>query len=343
MQPVPVPILAQFDAILEKRSVAPIHRAAYKKWLRYFLDFIIKYPFPQSRPDQVRQFIDKLRKKRQTPTQQNQAAHAVFLYFEMPHKEIGFRKSRMLFFFFSILVGIFSLALPARAALIFLDDFEGDSLNAVITYVVRTPTVGPPDSAGWVSPHGAVQVRVVPGFDKKAAFVDTPQGSSLDYLGRLDGSHGNNIFLITWDIEVATINGGWGMFLIRFPRSNDPLDMQVLFGFRDDGRLIRFSGEPLADNLLPVGYFQPGLRYSVWFIYDLVSSHYTVSLNGVTVVDREPIPGYLAVSGINKFDFDLNQRMDLPDHPPQGNTYYVDNIRFATLESIYLPILLRDH
>ena len=83
MQPVPVPILARFDAILEKRAIAPIHHAAYKKWLRYFLDFRIKYPVPQPRPDQVRQFIDKLREKRQSPAQQNQAAHAVSLYFEM--------------------------------------------------------------------------------------------------------------------------------------------------------------------------------------------------------------------------------------------------------------------
>jgi site-specific recombinase XerD len=36
MQPVTVPILARFEAILEKRAVAPIHRAAYKKWLSYF-------------------------------------------------------------------------------------------------------------------------------------------------------------------------------------------------------------------------------------------------------------------------------------------------------------------
>jgi hypothetical protein len=86
MLPVPVPILTRFDAILEKRAVAPIQRADYKKWLRYFLDFCTKYPIPEARPDQVRLFIDKLREKRQTPFQQNQAAHAVSLYFEMQRK-----------------------------------------------------------------------------------------------------------------------------------------------------------------------------------------------------------------------------------------------------------------
>ena len=86
MLPVPVPILKRFDAILEKRAVAPIQRADYKKWLRYFLDFCTKYPVPEVRPDQVRLFIDKLREKRQTLVQQNQAAHAVSLFFEMQRK-----------------------------------------------------------------------------------------------------------------------------------------------------------------------------------------------------------------------------------------------------------------
>jgi integron integrase len=84
--PVPFPILEKFDAILKKRSVAPDHRADYKKWLRYFLDFRTKYPLPEDRPDQVRLFIDKLQEKKQTQAQQKQAAHAVSLYFEMQRK-----------------------------------------------------------------------------------------------------------------------------------------------------------------------------------------------------------------------------------------------------------------
>jgi len=244
----------------------------------------------------------------------------------------------------SVLVAIFSLALPARAALIFLDNFEGDGLNTVITDVVRTPTVGPSDSAGWVSPHGAPLVRVVAGLTGKEAFVDVPQGSALDYLGRLGGTYGNGIFFISWDITIDRVNGGWGLFLIRFPRSNNPLDMQVLCGFRDDGSLIRFTGEPLIDNLVSFGNFQPGTRLSVLFTYDLVSRCYSVFLNGVKLVDREPIPAYLAVSGIDKFGFDLNQLLNLPDHPPQGNKYYVDTIRFVRFdptESIWLPLILK--
>jgi hypothetical protein len=79
MLPVPVPVLTRFEAILEKRSVAPIQRADYKKWLRYFLDFCAKHPVPAARPEQVRSFMEKLREKKQTTVQQKQAAHAVSL------------------------------------------------------------------------------------------------------------------------------------------------------------------------------------------------------------------------------------------------------------------------
>jgi integron integrase len=86
MMPVPLPILTKFNAILEKQAVPSTLRADYKKWLRYFLDFCNKYSVPETRPDQVRLFIDKLREKKQTLAQQKQAAQAVSLYFEIQRK-----------------------------------------------------------------------------------------------------------------------------------------------------------------------------------------------------------------------------------------------------------------
>jgi len=242
-----------------------------------------------------------------------------------------------------ILLALFSFNLSAQGELIFLDDFEKDALNADITNVFRTPTVGPPLSAAWYQAVGPAKAQVVNRLDGKAAQVTVPQGCSLDYIERLGGTYGNRIFSISWDIEVAAINGGWGMFFVRFPTSDPPNSMQVLFGFLDDGRLVRFSEKPAVDTLVPVGFFKAGTRYFVWLLYDLVSFRYSVSLNGIRVVDQEPIPSYLAVGGIDKFGFDINQKISLPDIPPsQGNTYYVDNIRFATLESIYLPIVLKE-
>ncbi|MEN6317355.1 MAG: phage integrase N-terminal SAM-like domain-containing protein [Syntrophaceae bacterium] len=82
MQVIPTDILEQYSAVLKKRAVPVFRYADYRKWLRYFLDFRSKYPLPESRSEQVRLFILKLREKKQSPEQQKQAAHALSLFFE---------------------------------------------------------------------------------------------------------------------------------------------------------------------------------------------------------------------------------------------------------------------
>jgi metal-responsive CopG/Arc/MetJ family transcriptional regulator len=79
MLSIPDEILRSFDALMEKKSVSQRLRPDYRKWLRYFLDFRAKYQPPDSRSEQVRQFIDKLRSKSQSPQQLNEAAEAVSL------------------------------------------------------------------------------------------------------------------------------------------------------------------------------------------------------------------------------------------------------------------------
>lgn len=75
-------ILAQYDAVLNKRAIPLSRHSDYKKWLRYYLDYCEKYPVPDSKSERVRLFVEKLREKKQSGEQQNQAAHAVSLYFE---------------------------------------------------------------------------------------------------------------------------------------------------------------------------------------------------------------------------------------------------------------------
>lgn len=82
MKPIPDDILAQFDAVLNKRAVPVTRHADYRKWLMYYLDFKSKYSLPDSRSEHVRLLIEKLKKKNQSPEQQKQAAHAVSLFFE---------------------------------------------------------------------------------------------------------------------------------------------------------------------------------------------------------------------------------------------------------------------
>jgi len=81
---VPEDVMEKYEHILKDRGVAADRFAAYKKWLRYFLDFRSKYPPPDSKSEQIRLFSEKLREKKQTEQQRQQAIHAVFLYFELP-------------------------------------------------------------------------------------------------------------------------------------------------------------------------------------------------------------------------------------------------------------------
>lgn len=87
MKPIPNDILAQFEAVLNKRAVPVTRHADYKKWLMYYLDFKSRYTLPDSRSEHVRLFIEKLQNKNQSPEQQKQAAHALSLFFESQKQE----------------------------------------------------------------------------------------------------------------------------------------------------------------------------------------------------------------------------------------------------------------
>jgi integron integrase len=79
--PIPDEILKSFDALLEKKAIPERRRPDYRKWLRYFLDFQAKYKPSDSRSEQVRLFVEKLRSKGQSSKQLNEAAHALSLFF----------------------------------------------------------------------------------------------------------------------------------------------------------------------------------------------------------------------------------------------------------------------
>jgi site-specific recombinase XerD len=83
MLDIPADILAQYAAVLARRSVPPSHQGYYRKWLRYYLDFCATRDLPDSQQERLRLFLAKLQEKKQTPEQQQQAAHALALYFEL--------------------------------------------------------------------------------------------------------------------------------------------------------------------------------------------------------------------------------------------------------------------
>lgn len=93
MLPIPGDVLARFNEVLIKRVANTSSHGYYRKWLQYFLDYCPKYSPPEARSERVRLFIEKLRSKKQTEQQCNQAAHAISLFFESQEAKIGLLSS----------------------------------------------------------------------------------------------------------------------------------------------------------------------------------------------------------------------------------------------------------
>ncbi|WP_459945513.1 tyrosine-type recombinase/integrase [Desulfocastanea catecholica] len=80
MLAIPENVLAPFNEVLQQRAVQESFHVHYRKRLGYFLDFCRKYPPPETRSDQVRLFIGKLKSKKQTPQQCTQSHVISLLY-----------------------------------------------------------------------------------------------------------------------------------------------------------------------------------------------------------------------------------------------------------------------
>ena len=87
MIPVPHSVMHEYVSILRSCEIPPENFDHYKKWLRYFYDFYSKYLDTDDNPEKVRRFLEKLRSKKQTLEQCQQAAHAISLYFEIQNME----------------------------------------------------------------------------------------------------------------------------------------------------------------------------------------------------------------------------------------------------------------
>ncbi|MDD2734819.1 MAG: integron integrase [Desulfuromonadaceae bacterium] len=84
---VPNNLVNQYVAVLEKQDIPISQFEDYKKWLRFFLDFCAKYPESTCAFQRVQPFLKKLREKKQSEEQREQAAHAVALYCDMRGQE----------------------------------------------------------------------------------------------------------------------------------------------------------------------------------------------------------------------------------------------------------------
>ena len=80
---IPAVLHTQFERCLQNKGIPEKTHGMYKKWLRYYLDFCRKYSFPQQQQESLPPFLKKLQEKRQTKAQQEQAVHAITLYYEL--------------------------------------------------------------------------------------------------------------------------------------------------------------------------------------------------------------------------------------------------------------------
>jgi integron integrase len=88
MQPIPSALEATYQKCLLNHAIPKETHGSYKKWLRYYLDFCDKYRFLAEQRGSLPHFLQKLQEKRQTKAQQEQAASAIGLFYEVI-KETG--------------------------------------------------------------------------------------------------------------------------------------------------------------------------------------------------------------------------------------------------------------
>jgi len=93
MLPIPPPLEAQFEDRLRKKGVPKGDYGSFKKWLRSYLGFCAKYQFHPTGKENLPEFFGKLREKRQAKAQQEQAACAIRVFYEIVEEQTSSRKS----------------------------------------------------------------------------------------------------------------------------------------------------------------------------------------------------------------------------------------------------------
>ncbi len=83
-----------YDAALVKKGVPLPAHFCYGKWLKYYLDFCLKYHHEKSKKESLPHFLQKLKDKNQTEEQRKQALHAVSIIYEV--KNTDYDKIRVL-------------------------------------------------------------------------------------------------------------------------------------------------------------------------------------------------------------------------------------------------------
>jgi hypothetical protein len=83
MRLLPTDLAHQFDVLLDSKGLDGQDKATYLKWLRFYWDFCHQYHYDAYRSERLPSFLDKLRKKRQSHPQRNQAWLAITWFYHL--------------------------------------------------------------------------------------------------------------------------------------------------------------------------------------------------------------------------------------------------------------------
>lgn len=78
---VPEALQKKYNLLLVNSDIEPDQYVHCKKWLRYYLDFCKKYAHAYADSKSLLLFLEKLKGKKQAPSQRSQAKKAVELYY----------------------------------------------------------------------------------------------------------------------------------------------------------------------------------------------------------------------------------------------------------------------
>ena len=86
---IPLESRNKYTSFLAQRQVPSHSHNIYLKWLRFYLDFCNKHEHRPFLRGSLPLFIGKLQEKKQTPRQQEQAQHAIHLYYALVNNDRG--------------------------------------------------------------------------------------------------------------------------------------------------------------------------------------------------------------------------------------------------------------
>ena len=88
MLDIPSQLKNEYARLLTQRNIPSHSHNQYLRWLRFYLDFCTKYHHNPARHNSMTFFISKLKEKNQTPRQQEQASHAINIYYILENSDI---------------------------------------------------------------------------------------------------------------------------------------------------------------------------------------------------------------------------------------------------------------